>query len=152
MLRRRTLPHGDERRRSMRSPVRRMHIYLFLAVTALFWFAMYTYVPIFSTIRRTHLGGSLSMAGLVVGAYGVTQMVIRIPLGFTSDRLGRRKPFVIIGLCLTVMEQLRLRAGAETGHRSSTSRVSRFRCWDLGSFYRIVYQLLPRNETARTWG
>lgn len=62
----------------MQNQVRRIYIYLFCAVTALFWFAMYTYVPILAPYVE-HLGGSLSMAGLVVGAYGVTQMVIRIP-------------------------------------------------------------------------
>ena len=135
----------------MRSPVRRMHIYLFCAVTALFWFAMYTYVPILAPYVE-HLGGSLSMAGLVVGAYGVTQMVIRIPLGFTSDRLGRRKPFVIIGLCLTVMSSL----GLGLAQRPVTALVHRglagFAAGTWVAFTVLFTSYFPRNETARAMG
>ena len=62
---------------SVENAVRRTHIYVFCAATALFWFAMYTYVPILTPYVE-HLGGSLSMAGMVVGAYGLTQMLVRI--------------------------------------------------------------------------
>ena len=96
----------------MENAARRTHIYAFCAATTLFWFAMYTYVPILAPYVE-HLGGSLSMAGLVVGSYGFTQMLVRIPIGFASDRLGRRKPFVILGLCLAAASSLGL--GIATG-------------------------------------
>src|SRR5690554_4618827 len=73
----------------------------------MYWFAMYTYVPILGPYVQ-HLGGSLSMVGLVVGSYGVTQMLVRIPLGIVSDRLGRRKPFVILGIAFALVSSLGL--------------------------------------------
>ena len=44
------------------------------------------------------LGASLAMVGLIVGAYGIAQLVLRVPMGMLSDRIGARRPFVIAGL------------------------------------------------------
>ena len=38
-------------------------------------------------------------AGLVIGAYGLTQAVFQIPFGIASDYFGR-KPVIIFGLCI----------------------------------------------------
>jgi len=70
---------------------------LFYAVTALFWFALYAYVPFVAPFGE-EMGANLRLLGLIGGAYGFTQMVIRFPLGIISDRLGRRKIFVLLGL------------------------------------------------------
>lgn len=70
---------------------------LFYTVTAIFWFALYTYVPYVSPYAE-YLGADLRFIGLIVGAYGFTQMAIRFPLGILSDRLGKRKIFVLGGL------------------------------------------------------
>jgi MFS family permease len=40
----------------------------------------------------------LRLTGLIVGAYGFVQMVIRFPLGIFSDRIGKRKIFILMGL------------------------------------------------------
>lgn len=42
-------------------------------------------------------GGSLELAGLAVGAYGLTQAIMLAPLGWLSDRVGR-KPVLVCGL------------------------------------------------------
>ncbi|MCL2377883.1 MAG: MFS transporter [Defluviitaleaceae bacterium] len=70
---------------------------LFYTVTAVFWFALYAYVPYVSPYSEL-LGADLRFIGLIVGAYGFTQMAIRFPLGILSDRLGKRKIFVLSGL------------------------------------------------------
>jgi MFS family permease len=70
---------------------------LFYAVTALFWFALYAYVP-FVVPFGEDMGASLRMLGLIGGAYGFTQMLVRFPLGLVSDRLGSRKVFVLAGV------------------------------------------------------
>jgi len=70
---------------------------LFYIVTAIFWFALYAYVPYVSPYSEL-LGADLRLIGLIVGAYGFTQMAIRFPLGIISDRLGMRKIFVLSGL------------------------------------------------------
>ncbi len=78
---------------------RKNKIALFLVVTGLFWFSLYTYVPILATFAES-VGASYKIIGLIVGTYGFTQMLLRIPLGIVSDRLNRRKVFVVLGLIL----------------------------------------------------
>lgn len=135
----------------MQNQVRRIYIYLFCAVTALFWFAMYTYVPILAPYVE-HLGGSLSMAGLVVGAYGVTQMVIRIPLGFASDHIGRRKPFVIMGLALTVVSSLGLGFAAGPVAALIHRGLAGFAAGAWVAFTVLFTSYFPRSETAKAMG
>lgn len=75
---------------------------LFILVTLVYWFAMYVYMPILTPYAES-MGASLSMIGLILGSYGFTQMLIRIPLGIYSDRIGRRKVFVVLGVaCSTI--------------------------------------------------
>ena len=64
--------------------------------TFFYWAALYVYVPILSVYTES-LGASFTMVGLVVGAYGFVQMLLRIPLGIWSDQLGRRKLFLFAG-------------------------------------------------------
>ena len=69
---------------------------LLLLGIPLFWSSLYIYNAYLSAYART-LGASLSLVGVIVAAYGFTQLVLRIPIGIASDRLGRRKPFVLAG-------------------------------------------------------
>jgi MFS family permease len=78
---------------------------LFCLVIAVFWFTLYIYVPILPTYV-TYLGGSLKMVGLVVGSYGLVQMLLRIPLGIWSDRIGKRKIFISLGVFLALASSL----------------------------------------------
>jgi len=75
---------------------------LFCFVTMLFWFSMYTYVPILTTYVKT-LGASNKLAGIIVGTYGFTQMVLRIPVGIVSDRIHKRKLFIHFGLFFALL-------------------------------------------------
>ena len=43
------------------------------------------------------------MTGLIVGAYGFAQMILPIPLGIVSDWTRRRKPFVVLGFCASLL-------------------------------------------------
>lgn len=52
--------------------------------------------------------GSLQAAGLVMGAYGLPQFLLRIPLGIWSDRWRRRKPFILLGFLLNGLAALGL--------------------------------------------
>ena len=58
---------------------------------------MFIYMPILSPYAK-NICGSLQVVGLVLSAYGLSQLVLRVPLGLWSDRLRRRKPFIILGL------------------------------------------------------
>jgi MFS family permease len=75
----------------------RIQLTLLLASLTLFWTSLYVYVPVLPTYARS-LGASLGVVGLVVGAYGFSQLVLRIPIGLGSDRWGRRKPFLLGGM------------------------------------------------------
>lgn len=69
---------------------------LFVLGTFFFWASLYTYVPILPAYVE-RLSGSVGIAAWVVGAYGLTQLAFRLPLGMWSDRVGARKPFVLAG-------------------------------------------------------
>jgi MFS family permease len=73
---------------------------LFEAGNFLYWLALYFYVPVLAVYAQT-MGASLSVVGLMLSAYGVMQLLLRIPTGVASDALGRRKPFVLAGMALT---------------------------------------------------
>ncbi len=89
---------------SVRRGGRTTHV-LFYAVTMLYWFSMYTYVPILSPYIRA-IGGSYFFVGVVIGSYGFTQMLLRVPLGIWSDRLGRRKVFIVSGVACSAVSSL----------------------------------------------
>ncbi|MGI8423780.1 MAG: MFS transporter [Chloroflexota bacterium] len=78
---------------------------LFQAGNFLYWVSLYFYVPILPVYAQG-MGASLSMVGLMLSAYGVMQLLLRIPTGLASDALGRRKPFVVAGVAATVVGAL----------------------------------------------
>ena len=89
----------------MTNTVERKQRALFCLVTMIFWFTLYIYVPILPNYV-TYLGGSLKMVGLVVGSYGLVQMLLRIPLGIWSDRIGKRQLFITLGVFLALASSL----------------------------------------------
>ncbi len=80
---------------------------IFIITTTLFWFSLYTYIPIFPGYIE-YSGVSHSMIGIIIGSYGFTQMLIRIPLGIASDKLNRRKLFIILGIAFSLLSALGL--------------------------------------------
>lgn len=58
---------------------------------------MYVYVPTLSPYLSDR-GLSLPFIGIVLGSYGFVQMFVRFPLGILSDRFGKRKPFILLGM------------------------------------------------------
>jgi MFS transporter, DHA1 family, multidrug resistance protein len=63
---------------------------------------MYIYVPVFVPYLE-HLKGSYVLVGLIVGSYGIMQILLRLPVGVLSDILQIRKPFIILGLVTSVI-------------------------------------------------
>ncbi|OBZ16961.1 MFS transporter [Bacillus sp. FJAT-26390] len=70
---------------------------LFTTITILYWTSMYVYVPTLSPYLSDR-GFSLPFIGIVLGSYGFVQMFVRFPLGILSDRFGKRKPFIVLGM------------------------------------------------------
>lgn len=81
---------------------------LMLAAIFFFWFSAYTYPSFLSSFVVDSIGATKVMAGIIVGSYGLTQMILRIPLGIISDMLKRRKIFVTIGFVLSIISSLGL--------------------------------------------
>ena len=74
-----------------------------LSAVFLFWFSVYTYPSFLTTYATNTLGATKVLAGMIVGSYGLTQMILRIPLGILSDILKKRKLFVMIGFGLSIV-------------------------------------------------
>ncbi|WP_308645032.1 MFS transporter [Paenibacillus sp. EPM92] len=83
---------------------------LFIAVTFLFWSSQYVYSPILSSYLEQKGAGHL-LIGLILGSYGITQLLIRFPLGMMSDYLSRRKLFVSLGLVMSMLSCMGLLMG-----------------------------------------
>ncbi|CAM3642085.1 MFS transporter [Castellaniella denitrificans] len=63
---------------------------------------LFLLTPIFAVAARTLAGGDDPVrVGLALGAYGLTQAIMQIPLGMASDRYGRR-PVIVFGMLLFV--------------------------------------------------
>lgn len=73
----------------------------------LYWASLYVYVPILPVYARA-LGASLTLVGLIVGSYGLAQLLLRIPIGVASDRLARRRPFAVAGFAAAVLSGISL--------------------------------------------
>lgn len=73
---------------------------LLISATACFWGALYLYVPILSPYAEI-AGAPMGLVGLIVSSYGFSQLVLRIPVGIWSDRIGRRKPFIVAGFVIS---------------------------------------------------
>lgn len=69
---------------------------LFLAAVTMFWFAQYVYIP-YQTAYLTGIGTASGMIGIIVGAYGISQMLFRLPVGISADKVGKHKIFILLG-------------------------------------------------------
>ena len=75
---------------------------LFFLVVTLFWFAQYIFVP-FLTPHLAAMGVAASVSGVILGAYGFSQLVLRIPVSISEDCLGRHRLFMSCGLLAVVL-------------------------------------------------
>ncbi|GAB6080536.1 MFS transporter [Hydrogenophilus hirschii] len=84
-------------------------------VFALRMVGLFLVLPVLADYARLLPGGdSASTVGLALGVYGLTQALLLLPLGWASDRWGR-KPIIYLGLVLFVLGGL-LAAWAPTVH------------------------------------
>ncbi|MFP3873739.1 MAG: MFS transporter [Thiohalophilus sp.] len=58
---------------------------------------LFMILPVFTLYAEQLRGYTLTLAGLAIGIYGLTQALLQIPLGMLSDRIGR-KPVIVAGL------------------------------------------------------
>src|SRR5690348_6092964 len=70
------------------------------AIFGLRLLGMFVILPVFAIYAEKLPGGNnLTLVGLAIGAYGLTQAILQIPYGWWSDRFGR-KPVIYAGLAL----------------------------------------------------
>jgi len=67
------------------------------AIFGLRLLGMFIILPVFTLWTQGRPGWNLELAGIAIGAYGLTQAILQIPMGRFSDRLGR-KPMIYLGL------------------------------------------------------
>ena len=68
---------------------------LFIAVI-FFWFAQYVYIP-YQTPYLTMIQTSTSFIGIIIGTYGISQMVLRVPVGLLADYKNKHKTIMLVG-------------------------------------------------------
>ncbi|WP_446898321.1 MFS transporter [Clostridium sp. LBM24168] len=78
---------------------------ILLIIVVMFWFSQYVYIP-YQTPYLLSIGVATSFVGIVVGAYGLSQMLLRMPIGIMADRKGHHKLFIIIGACSSGLASL----------------------------------------------
>lgn len=73
---------------------------------------LFMVLPLFAVYAQELSGSNVASIGLALGAYGLTQAALQVPLGWLSDQVGR-KPVIIGGLCLLVLGSV-VAAAADT--------------------------------------
>ena len=106
-------------------PAERRVVASLAAIYAVRLLGLFLLLPVLALHAGELPGGTSLLAGLAVGAYGLTQALMQIPFGAWSDRIGR-KPLIVVGLVLHV-------AGSALGAVATTA-------WSL-VFARIVQGL-----------
>jgi len=69
------------------------------AVFGLRMLGLFMILPVFAIYGEELSGYSPIWLGLAIGAYGLTQALLQIPMGILSDKYGR-KPIILIGLVI----------------------------------------------------
>lgn len=74
---------------------------------------LFLILPVFALHAPQLAGGdNLTLVGLALGAYGLSQAILQIPFGMASDRWGR-KPLIIIGLVIFAVGSFAAAAAAD---------------------------------------
>ncbi|HEY9278511.1 MAG TPA: MFS transporter [Eoetvoesiella sp.] len=99
----RTATVGKSHRAKLRlTPVERRASITLALLFASRMLGLFLLTPVFAVVATTIPGGNnAAKVGLALGAYGLTQAVMQIPLGMASDRYGRR-PIIVFGMILFI--------------------------------------------------
>ncbi|WP_081391997.1 MFS transporter [Paenibacillus odorifer] len=125
--------------------------FFFLVIVFMFWFSSYIYVPVLSPYVE-HLGASYFMMGMVLGIYGLMQILFRIPIGIGSDYLNRRRPFIYLGLIASGVSCFLFMWGAQPGWALAARAVS-----GIAASAWVVYSVMfagyfPKEEAGKAMG
>ncbi|NYT37261.1 MFS transporter [Allopusillimonas soli] len=94
---------GASRARLKLTPTERRASVMLAILFAARMLGLFLLTPVFAVVAQTLPGGNdAARVGLALGAYGLTQAVMQIPLGMASDRWGRR-PVIVAGMVLFIV-------------------------------------------------
>lgn len=124
--------------------------FFFLVIVFMFWFSSYIYVPVLSPYVE-HLGASYFMVGMVLGVYGLMQILFRLPIGIGSDYLNRRRPFIYLGLIASGASCFLFMWGAQPGWALAARAVS-----GIAASAWVVYTVMfagyfPKRKLEKRW-
>jgi MFS family permease len=92
----------------------KLQIFQYSLAILLFWVSMYLYVPTLPVFAQGKTN-NLAITGIVLSMYGLFQGLARFPLGVFSDRLGKRRIFVMIGFGLSALGALLMSTAPNAG-------------------------------------
>ena len=79
-----------------------------LSITIIFfWASEYCHAPYFTPYLQ-QLGFTAQIIGFITGAYGFTQMLVRIPLGMATDATGGYRRAILMGTIFTTVSSFGL--------------------------------------------
>jgi len=81
------------------NPLERKSLFGLASLYAFRMVGLFMLLPVLALYAGDYSGSSALLVGLALGIYGLTQGLFQIPLGFLSDRIGR-KPVIAGGLLL----------------------------------------------------
>jgi predicted MFS family arabinose efflux permease len=87
------------------TPIERRASGALAAVFGLRMLGLFLIMPVIAIYGQQYPDYTPLLIGLAIGAYGLTQALLQIPLGMLSDRIGR-KPVIVGGLILFAMGSL----------------------------------------------
>ncbi|HFL3147755.1 TPA: MFS transporter, partial [Clostridioides difficile] len=70
---------------------------LLLSIVTFFWFSQYVYIP-FQNPYLSACNVSTNMIGIIIGAYGISQCLLRLPVGVFADSINKHKIFILSGI------------------------------------------------------
>ncbi|GLC90086.1 MFS transporter [Lysinibacillus piscis] len=84
-------------------------------IVILFWLSQYIYVP-HQTLYLNVVHVSSQFIGIIIGAYGISQLLLRLPMGIMADLSNNHKLFIILGtLCASMASLFRILSPNEVG-------------------------------------
>ncbi len=78
-------------------PTERRAVAALVAIYSVRMLGLFMVLPLLGLYAQDLVGATAATVGLALGAYGLTQAMLQIPLGWLSDRIGRR-PIIVAGL------------------------------------------------------
>ncbi len=124
---------------------------LFFVVACMFWFAQYVYIP-FLTPHLLALNVSAFAVGFIVGAYGLTQMILRIPLGIFADYLQNHMFIIRIGIFFAAISSIGLMIFPSTLLLFTANAVSGMASSAWISFTVLYSSFYAENEASKAVG